>query len=111
MLNAVQLIGHLGADPEIRYGASGKAVCTMSVATSESWKDKSTGDKREETEWHRVVCYDRLAEICAEYLKKGALIYLSGRLKTRKWTDQNGVERWTTEIVGNEMKMLGTKPR
>jgi len=106
-INKVILIGNLGRDPEVRYTPSGAAVCNVTVATSRSWKDKTSGDKVEETEWHRVVFYDRLAEIAGEYLKKGRSIYVEGRLKTRKWQDKDGVEKYTTEIVAEEMKMLG----
>jgi single-strand DNA-binding protein len=106
-INKVILIGNLGRDPEVRYTPSGAAVCNLTLATSRSWKDKTSGDKVEETEWHRVVFYDRLAEIAGEYLKKGRSIYVEGRLKTRKWQDKEGVERYTTEIVAEEMKMLG----
>jgi single-strand DNA-binding protein len=106
-INKVILIGNLGRDPEVRYTPSGAAVCNVTLATSRSWKDKTSGDKVEETEWHRVVFYDRLAEIAGEYLKKGRSIYVEGRLKTRKWQDKEGVEKYTTEIVAEEMKMLG----
>jgi len=106
-INKVILIGNLGRDPEVRYTPSGAAVCNLTLATSRSWKDKVSGDKVEETEWHRVVFYDRLAEIAGEYLKKGRSIYVEGRLKTRKWQDKEGVEKYTTEIVAEEMKMLG----
>lgn len=109
-LNKVLLIGHLGKDPETRFMPNGDAVCSLTVATSESWKDKSTGEKREATEWHRVVMFRKLAEIAGQYLKKGSLVYLEGSLKTRKWQDKEGVERYTTEIVCDEMKMLGGKP-
>lgn len=105
-INKVILIGNLGADPEIRYTPSGTAVANASVATSESWKDKQTGQQREETEWHRVVFYRRLAEIVGEYLKKGSKVYVEGKLKTRKWQDQSGADRYITEIVANEMQML-----
>jgi single-strand DNA-binding protein len=106
-INKVILIGNLGRDPEVRYTPSGAAVCNVTIATSRNWKDKTSGDKVEETEWHRVVFYDRLAEIAGEYLKKGRSVYVEGRLKTRKWQDKEGVERYTTEIVAEEMKMLG----
>jgi single-strand DNA-binding protein len=106
-INKVILIGNLGRDPEVRYTPNGSAVCNVSVATTRSWKDKNSGDKVEETEWHRVVFYDRLAEIAGEYLKKGRSVYVEGRLKTRKWQDKDGVEKYTTEIVAEEMKMLG----
>jgi single-strand DNA-binding protein len=106
-INKVILIGNLGRDPEVRYTPSGAAVCNVTLATSRSWKDKTSGDKVEETEWHRIVFYDRLAEIAGEYLKKGRSIYVEGRLKTRKWQDKEGVDKYTTEIVAEEMKMLG----
>ena len=106
-VNKVILIGNLGRDPEVRYTASGAAICNVTLATSRQWKDKTSGEKQEETEWHRVVFYDRLAEIAGEYLKKGKSIYVEGRLKTRKWTDKDGVEKYTTEIIAQEMTMLG----
>lgn len=109
-INKVILIGRIGADPETRFMPNGDAVCNLTVATSESWKDKTTGEKREATEWHRVVIFRKLAEIAGQYLKKGSLVYLEGSLKTRKWQDKEGVERYTTEIVCDEMKMLGGKP-
>lgn len=105
-LNKVLLIGRLGRDPEVRFTAAGDPVCTLNVATSERFKDKS-GEQRENTEWHRVVLYRRQAEVARDYLKKGALVFLEGSLKTRKWTDKNGQERYTTEIEAREMKMLG----
>ncbi|MGK2899786.1 MAG: single-stranded DNA-binding protein [Burkholderiaceae bacterium] len=106
-VNKVILIGNLGRDPEVRYTPSGSAVCNITVATSRSWKSKESGEKVEETEWHRVVMYDRLAEIAGEYLKKGRSVYIEGRLKTRKWTDKDGAEKYTTEIIAQEMNMLG----
>jgi len=106
-LNKVQIIGNLGRDPEVRYTPNGNAVCNVSVATTRQWKNKESGDKQEETEWHRVVFYDRLAEIAGEYLKKGRSVYVEGRLKTRKWTDKEGKEQYTTEIIATEMQMLG----
>ncbi len=106
-INKVILIGNLGRDPEVRYTPSGAAVCNVTVATSRNWKDKTSGEKVEETEWHRVVFYDRLAEIAGEYLKKGRSVYVEGRLKTRKWQDKDGVEKYTTEIVADNMQMLG----
>ena len=106
-LNKVQIIGNLGRDPEVRYTPNGNAVCNVSVATTRQWKNKESGDKQEETEWHRVVFYDRLAEIAGEYLKKGRPVYVEGRLKTRKWTDKDGVEKYTTEIFATEMQLLG----
>ena len=106
-VNKVIIIGNLGRDPEMRYMPSGGAVCNVSIATSRNWKDKASGERKEETEWHRVVFFDRLAEIAGEYLKKGSSVYVEGRLQTRKWTDKEGVERYTTEIVVQEMTMLG----
>ncbi len=108
-VNKVILIGNLGRDPETRYSTSGSAICNITVATSRQWKDKASGEKKEETEWHRVVFFDRLAEIAGEYLKKGRPVYVEGRLKTRKWQDKEGQERYTTEIVAEEMKMLGSR--
>lgn len=110
MLNKIQFIGHLGRDPEVRYTQSGLAVCNFSVASSEKWKDKHTGEKMEETEWLRCSAFDRLAEICGEYLKKGSLVYVEGKLKTRKYTDKDGIERYVTECAVREMKMLGGRP-
>jgi len=106
-VNKVILVGNLGADPETKYMPSGDCVCNLSVATTESWKDKSSGEKVERTEWHRVVMFRRLAEIAGEYLRKGSQVYLEGKLKTRKWQDKNGNDRYTTEIEANEMQMLG----
>ena len=106
-VNKVILIGNLGRDPEVRYAPSGAAICNVTIATSRNWKDKTSGERQEETEWHRVVFYDRLAEIAGEYLKKGKSVYVEGRLKTRKWTDKEGAERYTTEIIAQEMTMLG----
>ena len=108
-INKVILIGHLGQDPEVKYMPSGQAVCNISVATTESWNDKSSGEKIEKTEWHRVVFFRRLAEIAGEYLRKGSQVYVEGRLQTRKWQDQSGSDRYTTEIVANDMQMLGSK--
>lgn len=105
-INKVILVGNLGADPEVRYMPSGGAVANITVATSDSWKDKQTGEAQERTEWHRVVFFNRLAEIVGEYLRKGAKVYVEGSLRTRKWQDQSGVERYTTEIVAAEMQML-----
>ena len=107
-VNKVILIGNLGKDPETRYMPNGEAVTNITLATTETWKDKS-GEKQEKTEWHRVTFYRKLAEIAGEYLKKGRPVYVVGRLETRKWTDKSGVERYTTEIIANEMKMLGSK--
>jgi len=108
-INKAILIGHLGADPEIRYMPSGQAVANVSLATSESWKDKQTGETQERTEWHRVCFFNRLAEIVGEYCRKGSKVYIEGRIQTRKWQDQSGVERYTTEIIANEMQMLDSK--
>jgi len=106
-INKVILVGHLGKDPEVRYMASGGAVCNVTVATSEAWKDKQTGEQKERTEWHNVVFYNRLAEIAGEYLRKGSQVYVEGRLQTRKWQDKSGNDRYTTEIIASEMQMLG----
>jgi len=106
-INKVILVGNLGQDPEVRYTTSGAAVTNISVATTDSWKDKTTGEKVEKTEWHRVVFFGRLAEIAGEYLKRGSQVYIEGRLQTRKWQDQNNQDRYTTEIVANELQMLG----
>lgn len=108
-INKVILVGNLGNDPETRYTASGSAVSTISIATSESWQDKQTGERQERTEWHRVVLFNRLGEIAGEYLRKGSKVYIEGSLRTRKWQDKSGQERYTTEIVGNEMQMLDSK--
>ena len=105
-LNKVLLIGNLGADPEIRYMPSGDAIANLRIATTDTWKDKG-GEKQERTEWHRVALFGKLAEIAGEYLKKGSAVYIEGRIQTRKWQDKEGQERYTTEIVANEMKMLG----
>jgi len=106
-INKVILIGNLGADPEVRYTASGSAVANIRLATAESWRDKQSGEQQERTEWHRVVMFGRLGEIAGEYLRKGSQVYIEGRLQTRKWEDREGNERYTTEIVANEMQMLG----
>ena len=106
-LNKVILVGNLGADPEVRYAASGDAICNLRVATTDKWKDKVSGESREATEWHRVVMYRKLAEIAERYLKKGSAVYIEGRLRTRKWTDKEGQERTTTEVEASEMIMLG----
>ncbi len=108
-INKVILIGNLGQDPEVRYMPNGGAVCNITVATSETWKDKNTGEQQEKTEWHRVVMFRRLAEIAGEYLKKGSKVYLEGKLQTRKWQDQQGQDRYTTEIVADEMQMLDSR--
>ena len=108
-INKVILVGHLGQDPEVKYMPSGQAVCNITLATTESWTDKNSGEKVEKTEWHRVVFFRRLAEIAGEYLRKGSQVYVEGRLQTRKWQDQGGNDRYTTEIVANDMQMLGSK--
>ena len=106
-VNKVIIVGNLGRDPEVRYNPNGVAWCTVSIATSRSWKDKTSGEKVEETEWHRAVFNDKLAEIAGEYLKKGRSVYVEGRLKTRKWTDKDGAEKYSTEIIVSDMQMLG----
>ena len=106
-VNKVILVGNLGRDPEVRYSAEGSAICNISIATTSQWKDRNSGERREETEWHRVVFYNRLAEIAGEYLKKGRSVYVEGRLRTRKWTGQDNQERYTTEIIAEQMQMLG----
>ena len=106
-VNKVILVGNLGADPETRYMPNGDAVANIRLATTESWKDKATGEKKEITEWHRVVFFRKLAEIVGQYLKKGSAVYIEGRIRTRKWQDKEGQERYTTEIEANEMQMLG----
>jgi single-strand DNA-binding protein len=108
-VNKVILVGNLGNDPEIRYTQGGAAITNISVATSEAWKDKQTGQPQERTEWHRVVFFNRLAEIAGEYLRKGSKVYVEGSLRTQKWQDKEGQDRYTTEIVGNEMQMLDTR--
>ena len=108
-VNKVILVGNLGRDPETRYAPSGSAICNVRIATTRNWKDKASGEKREETEWHSVVFYDRLAEIAGEYLKKGRSVYVEGRLKTRKWQDKEGQDRYTTEIIATEMVLLGSR--
>jgi single-strand DNA-binding protein len=110
-VNKVIIVGNLGKDPEVRYTGSGEAIANITVATTESWKDKSTGEKKEQTEWHRIVFYRKLAEIVGQYLKKGSAVYLEGKLQTRKWTDKEGAERYTTEIVADSMQMLGGGPK
>ena len=106
-VNKVIIVGNLGKDPEVRYLPSGSAVCNISVATSRQWKDKTSGEKQAETEWHRITFFDRMAEIAGEYLKKGGSVYVEGRLKTRKYTDKDGVEKYATDIVATEMQLLG----
>ncbi|MDP2170356.1 MAG: single-stranded DNA-binding protein [Rhodocyclaceae bacterium] len=108
-VNKVILVGHLGKDPEMRYMPNGDAVCNITVATSDTWTDKSSGEKKEATEWHRVAMFRRLAEISGQYLKKGSQVYVEGALKTRKWQDKDGNDRYTTEIIADEMKMLGKR--
>jgi len=106
-VNKVIIVGNLGKDPEVRYMPSGSALCNVSVATTRQWKDKVSGEKQQETEWHRVTFFDRMAEIAGEYLKKGSAVYVEGRLKTRKYTDKDGVEKYSTDIVATEMQLLG----
>ncbi len=106
-VNKVILIGNLGRDPEVRYMPSGNAVANVTLATTDAWKDKQSGEKQERTEWHNIVFYSRLAEIVGEYLKKGSQVYVEGRLQTRKWQDKSGNDRYTTEIIASEMQMLG----
>ncbi len=108
-VNKVILVGNLGRDPETRSFPDGGSICNVTIATSRQWKDKASGDRQEETEWHRVVFRDRLAEIAGEYLKKGRSVYVEGRLKTRKWTDKDGAEKYTTEIVAEVMQLLGSR--
>lgn len=108
-LNKVTLIGYLGHNPEIRYTASGDPVAHVTLATTETWKDKATGEKKEATEWHRIVLYRKLAEIVGQYLKKGSHVYIEGRLQTRKWTAKDGSDRYTTEIIADDMRMLGSR--
>ncbi len=109
MLNKVTLIGRLGADPEVRYMPSGGAVTNINLATSRRWKDRQSGERREETEWHRVAFFNRIAEVAGEYLRKGSLVYIEGRIRTRKWQDQNGQDRYSTEIIAEQMQMLDSK--
>ncbi|MGB5439399.1 MAG: single-stranded DNA-binding protein [Gammaproteobacteria bacterium] len=108
-VNKVILVGNLGKDPEVRYMPNGNAVANITLATSESWKDKTSGEQQEKTEWHRIVMFRRLGEIAGEYLKKGSQVYIEGKLQTRKWQDKDGNDRYTTEIVANEMQMLGSR--
>ncbi|EJL92091.1 single stranded DNA-binding protein [Herbaspirillum sp. CF444] len=108
-VNKVIIVGNLGRDPETRYMPNGEAVTNVAVATTESWKDKSSGEKKELTEWHRITFYRKLAEIAGQYLKKGSQVYVEGRLQTRKWTDKDGVEKYTTEIIADTMQMLGSR--
>ena len=108
-INKVILIGRLGSDPEIRYTPSGVAVANFSIATSEEWKDKDSGEKKERTEWHRIVAWRRLGEICGEYLSKGKQVYIEGRIQTRSWEDKDGNKKYTTEIVANDIQFLGSR--
>ena len=108
-VNKVIVVGNLGKDPETRFLPDGKAVCNFSVATTDKWKDKATGDAKEATEWHRISSFGRLAEICGEYLKKGSQVYVEGKLRTRKWQDKEGQDRYTTEIIADAMQMLGSR--
>ena len=108
-VNKVIVVGNLGQDPDTRYMPSGDAVTNISIATSESWKDKQSGEQKERTEWHKVAMFGRLAEIAAEYLRKGSQVYIEGKLRTRKWQDKDGKDRWTTEIIADEMQMLGSR--
>jgi len=108
-INKAIIVGNLGKDPEVRYSANGAAITNITVATSDVWKDKNTGENQERTEWHRIVFFGRLAEIAGEYLKKGSQVYIEGRIQTRKWQDQGGQDRYTTEIVASEMQMLDSK--
>jgi single-strand DNA-binding protein len=108
-VNKVTLIGNLGRDPEIRYMPSGSAICNVTIATSRKWKDKSSGDMQEETEWHKVSLFDRLAEVAGEYCKKGKPVYIEGRLKTRKYTDKDGIEKYSTEVIASDLVLLGDR--
>jgi single-strand DNA-binding protein len=108
-VNKVIIVGNLGRDPEVRYTLNGDSITNVTIATTDTWKDKATGEKKEATEWHRVVFFGKLAEIAGQYLKKGRQVYVEGALRTRKWQDKEGQERYTTEIVANEMKMLGSR--
>lgn len=108
-VNKVVIIGHLGKDPETRFAPSGDAICNFTVATSDQWKDKETGEKKEATEWHRISAFGKLADICGQYLKKGSQVYIEGSLRTRKWQDKDGQDRYTTEIRADTMKMLGSR--
>lgn len=107
-VNKAMILGRIGKDPEVRYMPNGGAVANLSIATSQTWKDKQTGEKKEKTEWHRVVLYNRIAEVAGEYAKKGSLLYIEGRIETKKWTDKDGQDRYTTEIIGEQMKLFGS---
>ena len=109
-VNKAIIVGNLGRDPEVRYSASGDAMCNLSIATTDNWKDKATGERKEVTEWHRVSFFGKTAEVCGQYLKKGSQIYVEGSIRTRKWTDKDGQEKYTTEIRGDHMQMLSGKP-
>lgn len=109
-VNKVIILGNVGRDPEVRYTPNGAAICNASIATTRNWKNKDSGERQEETEWHRVVFFDRLAEVAGEYIKKGSPVYVEGRLKTRKWTDKDGAEKYTTEIMAESLQLLGGKP-
>lgn len=109
-VNKVIILGNVGRDPEVRYTPNGAAICNVSIATTRNWKNKDSGERQEETEWHRVVFFDRLAEVAGEYIKKGSPVYVEGRLKTRKWTDKDGAEKYTTEIMAESLQLLGGKP-
>jgi single-strand DNA-binding protein len=106
-VNKAIILGRLGKDPEVRYMPNGGTVANLSIATSQTWKDKQTGEKKEKTEWHRVVLYNRIAEVAGEYAKKGSLLYIEGRIETKKWTDKDGQDRYTTEIIGDQMQLVG----
>ena len=108
-VNKVILVGNLGRDPEVRYSPEGNALCNISIATTSAWKDKNSGERREETEWHRIVMYNRLAEIAGEYLRKGRPVYIEGRLRTRKWQNKEGQDVYTTEVIADQMQMLGSR--
>ncbi len=111
MLNKAMIIGNLGRDPEVRYSANGSAVCNLTIATSEKWTDKTSGEKKEATEWHRVVLFDKQAEVAGQYLKKGRPVYIEGKIKTREWTDKDGVKKYTTEIHASSMTLLPSGDR
>ena len=108
-VNKAIILGNLGQDPEVRYSQGGKALCNLSIATSEKWKDKDSGEEKEKTEWHRIVAFGRMAEVMGEHLHKGSQVYIEGKIQTRKWQDRDGNDRYTTEIVANDMQMLGSR--